>query len=250
MKFLDLLYRLDEERTQLLRNGRFEDFANTYKTEVNKQNINTPKFWTNLLLKDVSNKDHMMMDRLNIVSKLVSQQKGSVLNIGVGKGKLEEKLNKLDPNRKIFGLDITLPGLHQATKTGKFAPICGSITELPIKSGSIKIITILEVLEHLYYDQIFSVLKSVKNKLTSDGTLIISVPINENYSSKHNPNGHLRRYSKEIILEELRLSGFQADKIIELYAFSKQYYFKKFLTNFKYTNRWKPNDLIIVARKQ
>ena len=94
--------------------------------------------------------------------------------------------------------------------------------------------------------------------MKDDGLLIVSVPINENLEKVNiecphcgtvfNRNGHLREYSENIIKSELENAGFVVKDIKRLFAFRRFYFFKKILTKI-FINHWKPNNLIIVARK-
>lgn len=250
MKFLDLLFELDEKRAELLRNNDLEGFKKTYSKKVRRKNINTPDFWTNHLLTESNSRDYMMEDRLEIVSREVLRSTGNVLNIGVGRGLLEEIVLTSNNSIGLFGVDITLPGLKKARQKSNFYPVCSSIMELPFSSKKFNTVTILEVLEHLYYDQILQALSESRRVLSECGILVVSVPINEKYSSGFNPNGHMRRYTKSIITKELEISGFDIINVYELYAFSSYYKLKKLIVSLGLTNRWSPNDLIIVARKR
>jgi ubiquinone/menaquinone biosynthesis C-methylase UbiE len=191
----------------------------------------------------------MRDDRIKIVSEIIKKQDGNWLNIGVGEGILEKKVTK-NKEKDVYGLDITIEGLLHAKSYSNFSPICGSVNNLPVKSNSIDTVTCLEVIEHLLPEQTFYALHEIRRILKKKGSIIISIPINEQYSNSSNPNRHMRRYTRRIIEMELKISKFNIKKIHSLYAFNNYYCVKKILSSTMFKKKWKPNNLIIYATKQ
>lgn len=224
---IDDLFALDEQRTKLIHAGQLDKLQKTYQKKINTKNINTSDFWTDHLVNEKEDHNPMRDDRIHTVSRLVSPHSKTIFNIGVGDGRLEQELNSNHPG-KLFGMDITTPGLTQALKKAQFTALCGSVTDIPI-NNKFDTITILEVLEHLLYTEIFTALGEIKRLLSKKGELIISVPINETYTSQHNPNGHMRRYSIDLIKTELNLAGYKVIHQETLYAFNNFYDIKKLL---------------------
>ena len=111
----------------------------------------------------------------------------------------------------------------------------------------------MEVLEHILPSKIFIALNEIKRVLKGNGELIMSVPLNEGLEELIkrgvNPNGHVRIYTPELVFAELKISGFRVQKRKLLYAFRNLYTLKKTLQNTIMKKRWKPNNLIIFARK-
>jgi hypothetical protein len=84
--------------------------------------------------------------------------------------------------------------------------------------------------------------------MTKNTDLVISVPVNEKYSNTCNPNGHMRRYSIELIKAELKIAGFKIIEIRTLIAFNKNYLLKKIIAKYILRNKWQPNVVIIKAK--
>jgi len=250
IKTIDELFTLDEKRTSLIKKGDISSLKKTYSITHKVDNDNTASFWTNRLEKETYSMDYMKIDRINTVSEyLIKYSKKNNLNIGVGDGELERELKVLSNDTEIIGLDITYSGLKDALQKTDFPAICSSIKDLPFKKDSLQLVSVLEVLEHLIFSEILDVLDSINSILKKNGYLLISVPVNEKYSSSYNPNRHYRRYSGELIMEELKMSGFEILEFEYLFAFSKYYYLKKYLARSLLKKRWQPNVIIIVARK-
>lgn len=248
---IDGLFKLDQERSILVNKNKDDLLIQTYSKKYSLKNLNTSIFWTEKLVGAESSHDPMKDDRVMTVAKLIPKESRSILNIGVGDGDLEKNINSLGKCRYLrLGLDITREGLVEARKKSDFSPLCGSILALPLHSNKFDIVSVLEVLEHLPYYQIFSALDEIKRVLKPGGILLVSVPVNETYTSDNNPNGHMRRYSVGLILKELELSGFKIEHYETLFAFSGMYRIKKILARYILKNKWLPNVVIIKARLQ
>lgn len=86
----------------------------------------------------------------------------------------------------------------------------------------------LEVCEHILPSKIFGFFGEIRRILTSNGTLIITVPVYENLRAMtlncpqcghmHNRMGHVRAYTPELITAELQLAGFTVEKSFFIYA--------------------------------
>ena len=76
----------------------------------------------------------------------------------------------------------------------------------------------LDVLEHIKSGRTLSLLSRIKDFMKDDGCLIISIPIGDslkdtsficpNCSQLINPNGHVRQYTRNILMNELKLMGY------------------------------------------
>ena len=249
---LDKLFSEDEIRTQIAHRNDLIRLKNTYRhgSDLSVRNPNTPTFWDKKLFKESRRYfDPMTQDRIDYAVKLVPAIVGEVLDIGVGQGYFTKKLKIKVPSAKIVGVDISLEGLKKIKNVIPGNYFVASVLSLPFKK-QFDVISIFEVLEHIPYNHIFNVLGQIKDLLRNKGTLLASVPINENYTSRNNPNGHLRRYSKELFIAELKLAGFKVIRYKQFFAFSNLYNLKKLLAKLL-PNRWKPNLIVIeaVARK-
>jgi SAM-dependent methyltransferase len=103
----------------------------------------------------------------------------SVLNIGVGRGGLENILLKkgvfvscLDPN------ESSIDRLREQYELGERAQV-GFSQSMPFSSGQFDAVVMSEVLEHLSDEVLSSTLDEVRRVLKSDGRFIGTVPANE-----------------------------------------------------------------------
>lgn len=246
MKILDTIFKEDEARTILAQHNLLEKLKKTYSKKASIYNPNSPKFWdVKLTVQPVA--DSMTRDRLINAVKLIPKHTINLLDIGIGNGFFLEQVKKTIPEIEIVGIDISLDGLLNLKNRLKSKLIVGSILSIPIKK-KFNIVTVFEVLEHLPYYHVFHAFREIKKVMSRKGTLLVSVPVNEHYSSKYNPNGHLRRYSKQLFLAELKLAGFRIIKIEEFYAFSSLYALKKFIAKHTLIHKWKPNVILVKAK--
>ena len=188
----------------------------------------------------------MTKDRIKIVTKLINNDKKTILDLGLGYGYLEIELDNKRKDLELSGIDISKTAITLIKKKIKGTFKQGSISKIPFNK-KFDVVIALEILEHISASDIFSVYKEIKKFIKKDSQLIISVPINEKYTNKHNPNRHLRRYTKKLIKTELQLAGFSVVKTKELFAFKKLYILKKIISN-AVKNKWKPNVIIIEAK--
>lgn len=246
METLDTIFKEDEARTVLAQRNFLEKFKNTYSRKVNIHNPNSPKFWdAKLATQPVV--DPMTRDRLTNAVKLIPEHTFNLLDIGVGNGFFLKQVKKTRPAIETVGIDISLDGLLNLKNRFKSKLIVGSILSIPIKK-KFNMVTVFEVLEHLQYYHVFHAFKEIKKVMSRKSTLLVSVPVNEHYSSEYNPNGHLRRYSKQLFLAELKLAGFRIIEIEEFYAFSSFYALKKFIAKNILIHKWKPNVILVKAK--
>ncbi len=86
--------------------------------------------------------------------------------------------------------------------------------------------------------------------MKKNGFFIISIPTNEGLEKmKNNPSGHVRIYTENLIRAELKIEGFRILKLKTLYAFKNFYSFKKVSSKFL-KNRWRPNNIVILAKSE
>ncbi len=245
---IDQLFSQDEARSQIAKTEKLHQLKNTYLNGEKIKNPNTSFFWDKKFTKK-SNflVDPMTKDRVNYAVSLMPEKTETILDIGVGQGYFIKKLQRKNHSIKIFGVDISIKGLQKVKVTTPGNYFVASVLLLPFKKR-FDVISIFEVLEHIPYYDTFKTMTQIKNLLKNNGILLISVPINEKYTHKNNPNGHLRRYSKELIISELKLTGFKILAIKEFFAFKDWYNVKKLLAKFILKNKWKPNLIVIKAK--
>jgi 2-polyprenyl-3-methyl-5-hydroxy-6-metoxy-1,4-benzoquinol methylase len=88
-----------------------------------------------------------------------------VLDLGCGEGLLVEEYSQKGHN--IQGIDLNYESQHV---------IRGDITQLPYEDSSADLVLLLDVLEHIGFEQQPQVLYEIHRVLKSNGTFILSVP--------------------------------------------------------------------------
>lgn len=188
--------------------------------------------------------------RINkVLSKINYQQ--SILNLGVGSGRLEARLlPKVMPDQYL-GTDITketLKKLRHAFPTYHFKKT--QLEKLPLANASFDQVLLLEVLEHIRPNKTFLVLAELNRVLKKHGTLFISVPVNEGLEKilPENPSAHQRLYSLPLLKFELTESGFSTQKVYQASAFAKDFKIKQLINSLLKIRQ--PNNLLLIARKK
>lgn len=142
---------------------------------------------------------------LNTVRKY-APARARVLDFGAGGGQFAAPL-------KAQGMDVTAlepDQLLQQRLRAQGLPVVGSLDELP--NGSFDYIYTLNVLEHIEEDA--AVLRSLREKLTNGGRLLIYVPaFPVLYTSMDAKVGHVRRYTRECLMTTVIAAGFQIDRV-------------------------------------
>lgn len=244
-------YKLEYFRQSLAAKGEYGSLLSTYKKDYPQiKNLNSPSFWDNKLYTanefSFDIQDGMTKDRVNTAVKYIPDSCQKILDIGAGNGYLEEKLS----NKKfsIYANDISPKAVSNLKIRFKGEFRVESIYKMKYPKHFFDCVCLLEVLEHIPPKKTFYCLKKIRSILKRNGYLIISVPTNEGLDKmKDNPNGHLRMYSKDLIFAELELSGFHPIKHKTFYAFQKYYLMKKLISHLL-TNKWEPNNIIILAK--
>lgn len=239
----------DKQRQIYVEKDDVNSLKNSYFQKSGK-NPNTQKFWDKSITYGLTLKkiDPMTRDRIRTVIKLIKKDKKNLLDLGLGYGFLETELTKKRRNLKLSGIDISKEAIKLIRKKSNGTFKLGKVTKIPFKE-KFDVIVALEVLEHIRATEVFSVYREITRLIKRNGQLIISVPINEKYTNHYNPNKHMRRYTKELIIAELKLAGFKIINSKLLFAFDKLYLFKKALSMIL-VNKWKPNVVILEVRKK
>ncbi len=247
------IVRQDAARKQLLREGKLDALTNTYSKGFDITNANTNRYWNNIFQNEgnLSKQSPMTKDKVSSIANLIPEKKLCIIDLGIGQGFLEEVLQKRLIKYDIRGLDISEISIKRAKEkfSGKFQ--VGNVLDAGkfYRKESADSIVALELLEHINPSSLFGFYKTIWNVLKPNGKLIVSIPINEGLDlMDSNPSAHVRDYSIELLIMELQLNNFHVEKKITLYAFSNFYSIKKLASKI-FVNRWKPNSLIIVAKK-
>lgn len=246
---VDQIFKDDERRSKLAASFKVNDLLKTYKQKYKANNENTGVFWDKQLMSHTSQLDTMGKDRIKDAAKQIQGSSKEILNIGIGRGNLEKLLKKTKPSLKLYGVDITKKQLDTLSKEIKGTFRRGTITKIPFNK-QFDTVSALEVLEHLPPSQTFQALGEIKRVLKTNGLAILSVPVYEKYTSAFNPNKHMRRYTPDLFKAEIRLSGYKILQETHFYAFKNFYNLKKILAKYLLKHRWKPNVILIVAKKK
>lgn len=214
-----------------------------------KKNPNTPEFWDKQLitLSRIPGEDYITKDRISNIARIIPNENIKLLDVGAGYGFLESDLEDKE-NIKLYCIDISFKGIIKLKRryVGEF--IVGSSKELPFQKDTFNYICLLEVLEHLYYEEGKYTLLEVHRLLKPSGHLIVTVPLYDRVIRVH-PSRHLRMYTPAKIITEIESAGFKVTYTKSLFAFKRNYLLKNFI-NKLFNIKKKPNNIIILARKK
>lgn len=134
-------------------------------------------------------------------------QPGRVLDVGSADGPSVGWLSEVGYK---VSLDVDVRGLSPGG-------VCGSVLELPFRTGSFDLVTAFDVIEHCTPEH--AALGELRRVLSPGGRLLASVPAYQWAWSLHDvDNGHHRRYTKQRLVSALQGSGFTVDRVT--YAFA------------------------------
>lgn len=117
-------------------------------------------------------------NRLNHILKFIlqySNPKAKILDAGCGEGHLLKKIDELNNNYSLFGIDCTNVAIAKAKERCSTAIIAnGELEKTNYENNYFDIITCTEVIEHIInYELVFEELQRILKK---DGLLIITFP--------------------------------------------------------------------------
>lgn len=243
-------YKTEELRQKLAKKGKLSELIKTYSSKYSQiKDLNRPKFWNEIYSDEtkLEDQDGMTKDRIKTAVEFIPRGKLKILDIGAGLGWVEEIIGK-DKNKEIYANDFSPVSIKYLKKNFKGHFSRQSIYDLEYESNFFDVILVLEVLEHIPPSKIFSVLNSINKLLKGKGVLIVSVPMNEGLEyMETNPSGHVRMYTKDLIMAELQVAGFNVLKYKTLFAFGTFYNFKTTIAKILMTH--KPNNIVLKAVK-
>ncbi|HUD44025.1 MAG TPA: class I SAM-dependent methyltransferase [Patescibacteria group bacterium] len=253
IKCADDPFRMENYRDLLAKNRNYDLLKKTYTKKISEiKDLNTADFWDNRLFKiqSIDEQDGMAKDRIFTTLNFIPNRKLKILDIGAGYGFIEEIIQKRHIKVKLFGNDISGAAINNLKKRFRGTFKIESIYNMNYKNDYFDVVLLLEVLEHIPPSRTLKILSKINKLIKKDGYFILSVPMNEGLEyMKTNKNGHVRVYTRDIIFSELKISGFEVINYKEFYAFNKFYFFKKMLSKLL-LNRWKPNNIVIKAKKK
>jgi len=147
--------------------------------------------------------------RGNIILKTIEKQLGNSLtiyDIGGGNGYTTKILQ--DNGYQAVLLEPTLSACQNAKKRSVTNIVCGTLNDEDFLDNSFENISMLDVLEHIEYDEDF--LKLIWKKISSKGKILITVPAYRFlWSNDDVEAGHFRRYTIKQLRKNLEKSGFE-----------------------------------------
>jgi SAM-dependent methyltransferase len=214
-------------------------------------NNNSPQVWNKLL----DNDDYLLdcglvtQRRISLARKWIGKSI-DILNIGSGQGYLESSNNQLISNRiyNWTSLDISEVGLVRIKKRIPAVEcVRGSILNLPFKNRVFDLIICMEVIEHIskYFSN--TAYREMLRVGSNSAKYIFSVPVYEPVTLIKHSVGHKRKYTSEIISNEVLNNGFDIIQKEYLYAFSSQYFVKSLMN--KYIKLRRPNVIMLLCQK-
>lgn len=208
------VFDVDVYRQELAASDKLSELLESYNGRYPEiSNISTAEKWDNLSGFDCI--PEIRLKRLERVVKLIELNK-EVLDIGVGWGDIVPILSRHKKTVNYTGIDFSaeiIKNLQDRYPDQKF--INNTVDTL---NDSYDYVLVLEVIEHIVPSKIFDFLKDVRKVLRDKGTLIVTVPLNEDLKSNTfvcgkcgsfvNRMGHVRSYSFDLIKTELEIAGF------------------------------------------
>ncbi|MDX1622707.1 MAG: class I SAM-dependent methyltransferase [Gemmatimonadota bacterium] len=137
-----------------------------------------------------------------------------VLDVGCGTG---GALEVLGPPGFAVGIDDHEEALLLARRRGRIRPVRATAVALPVASGSVDRLFLLDVLEHVPDDR--SALCEVRRALRPGGTAVVHVPAHPSLWSPHDEvMHHVRRYRRSELVEKLVEAGLEP--VVVTYTFA------------------------------
>ena len=211
-------------------------------------NPNTAQFWNNKIIRSRAEliNSPIFIHKNDIVTHEISTIIGRILDVGIGYGVIEGKLQD-NGNIKLYGIDISDEAIRYAHEhfIGDFR-IATSVN-IPYAAGYFNCVFALDILEHLNNKQLLLTMGEIARVLKIGGKLIISVPINESFVDIKS-NRHQRKYSLERLESELKAFRLDIYSRVFLTAFRKFYWIKHYINLILHIKS--PNLLIVMATKK
>lgn len=248
------LFAVEDVRTKLALNEDFIEFKKTYTSkypvtiEDNSSHFWNEKFKISMKFREL---DGMTKDKINTIVKFLPKEGSKILDLGIGQGYLEQRLQEIGKTYELYGVDISDKVILRLKKRYKGEFNVGDVLKIKTyyKDNYFDAIVAIELIEHISPRKILSFFRDVRRLLKSTGVIILSTPLNENLRlMKENPSSHVREYTESILIAELKISGFKVLKENYFFAFKNLYSIKKIVAKLL-PKRWKPNSVVVRAVK-
>lgn len=131
----------------------------------------------------------------------------TILDCGAGTG---HNLKLLEPFGTPIGVELNRTGAIVARSRGERRMICGSVTALPIQSGTIDLCASFDVLYCLPDPAERAALDEMRRVLKPRGRVVINVAANPRLAGEHAELTHeVRRYTRATLSAALERAGFR-----------------------------------------
>lgn len=170
-------------------------------------------------LYEVENTHWWHQHKRQVVHQLIDKylpQKGKVLDVGCGTGKILEELKA--KKWQVFGIDGNKEAIKWSAKRGiKIKKADFNKDKIPFEDNSFDLVLALDLLEHLPNES--NLLRQIKRVLKKDGFFICTVPAYPKlFSYWDKMLGHQRRYTKKSLREVLEKNHFKVKNISYYFA--------------------------------
>jgi SAM-dependent methyltransferase len=135
-----------------------------------------------------------------------------VLDAGCGTG---GNLAVLDRGHKVTGIDRSRLALALARTKSRSPLTCGSVLELPFRSGCFDAVLSTDVIYHREVEDDVAALREMRRVLKPGGRLAVNVPAFDSLRSAHDRAVHTaRRYDRRMLTERLVAAGLAPVRVI------------------------------------
>lgn len=160
-------------------------------------------------MKDFENKHWWFIGRRRIIETALQRMSlppnTNILEVGCGTGGNLELLSRYG---EVDAMEYDESAIEIASQSVAHTIKRGWLPDnIPFKNRGYDLIVLFDVLEHIQDDK--AALSAIREKLTDNGKLLITVPAFRFLWSKHDDiHHHFRRYIKNDLIELLRMAGY------------------------------------------
>ena len=132
-----------------------------------------------------------------------------LLDAGAGSGRTLDELARYG---EVAGVELNPLGVEAARGRGHLEVRQAPVEEIPHPDASFDLVTCLDVIEHT--DDDVRSLRELRRVTRPGGALLVTVPAYPRLWSRHDEaNGHRRRYTRRMLREAARRSGWRVERM-------------------------------------
>ncbi len=220
-------FAMEDARGRAAANGSFDRLSRLYdRNYAYLREGHVSRLWEDTLLGDKDPIPEFSAWRNLQSVGLVPKTARRIMEIGPGVGHSIPLLRERCPSADYYAADLSEKTVERLAERHRGTFAVAAIEDLPWKHVTFDAILMLEVLEHVEAPRTFRVLSALRERLSENGVLILSVPLREDLRRSYfvcahcgqqmHQIGHVRSYTPELLHAELRLSGFTIDRQLPL----------------------------------